>query len=264
MQFLSDVYLRCPDCDGRRYRREVLEVKLLPPGSAARAGGPAARAQARSVADVLDLTVAEACDFFAGYPEVLRAMKPLAAVGLDYLRLGQPVPTLSGGEAQRLKLAGYLAEAKGGGQAGERILFLFDEPTTGLHFDDIAVLLSRLPRAAGRRALGGGDRAQPGRDRRRGLDHRPGPGRRGAGRRAGLRRHSGRGDRRPRQPYRPGPARPTPPGPGNGAGQKHGGLAEFDRPPGAAAATSASSTSCTRASTTCATWTSASRGTPSP
>jgi excinuclease ABC subunit A len=149
MQFLSDVYLRCPECDGRRYRREVLEVKLLPSVAAGAAGQPpgqrTARAQARSVADVLDMTVAEARAFFTGYPEVLRAMQPLAAVGLDYLRLGQPVPTLSGGEAQRLKLAGYLAEAKSGGKAGqpgERILFLFDEPTTGLHFADIAVLLS--------------------------------------------------------------------------------------------------------------------------
>jgi excinuclease ABC subunit A len=144
MQFLSDVYLRCPDCDGRRYRREVLEVKLLPPTSMSgyAAGGAKPSGSPRSVAEVLDMTVAEACAFFAGYPEVLRAMQPLAAVGLDYLKLGQPVPTLSGGEAQRLKLAGYLAEAKGGGQAGERILFLFDEPTTGLHFADIAVLLS--------------------------------------------------------------------------------------------------------------------------
>ncbi len=163
MQFLSDVYLRCPDCDGRRYRREVLEVKLLPAGAAGAARQPAAAAgraspvslpafapSARSVAEVLELTVAEACAFFASYPEVLRALQPLAAVGLDYLKLGQPVPTLSGGEAQRLKLAGYLAEAGAGrgvkpgaaGGTGERILFLFDEPTTGLHFADIAVLLS--------------------------------------------------------------------------------------------------------------------------
>jgi excinuclease ABC subunit A len=137
MQFLSDVYLRCPDCDGRRYRREVLEVKLLPAGGARGAGA------ACSIAEVLDQTVAEARAFFAGYQEVLQALEPLAAVGLDYLKLGQPVPTLSGGEAQRLKLAGYLAEARGQRQArGERILFLFDEPTTGLHFADIAVLLS--------------------------------------------------------------------------------------------------------------------------
>ena len=159
MQFLSDVYLRCPDCDGRRYRREVLEVKLLPAGLPAglplggaggeERGGRAAKGNAatkfpqgipRSVAEVLDLTVAEACAFFAGYPEVLRALQPLSAVGLDYLKLGQPVPTLSGGEAQRLKLAGHLAAAKA--QAGDDTLFLFDEPTTGLHFADISVLLA--------------------------------------------------------------------------------------------------------------------------
>ena len=157
MQFLSDVYLRCPDCDGRRYRREVLEVKILPSrslqqvlrtgslgqaGPAPEAGSPEAGAPA-SVADVLELTVAQACRFFAGYPEVVRALEPLRAVGLEYLKLGQPVPSLSGGEAQRLKLAGHLAEAAGDGRASGagRCLFLFDEPTTGLHFADIAVLL---------------------------------------------------------------------------------------------------------------------------
>ena len=99
MQFLSDVYLRCPDCDGRRYRAEVLEVKLL------RGAAPP-----KSIADVLDLTVSEALAFFAADTEVCARLAPLADVGLDYLRLGQPVPTLSGGEAQRLKLAGHLAE----------------------------------------------------------------------------------------------------------------------------------------------------------
>jgi len=136
MQFLSDVYLRCPDCDGRRYRKEILEVLLLPPGGMASKPGAA-----KSVADVLDMTVSEACEFFAHAPEIVSALTPLAAVGLGYVSLGQPVPTLSGGEAQRLKLAGYLAlSGKGAGKKGET-LFLFDEPTTGLHFDDIAVLL---------------------------------------------------------------------------------------------------------------------------
>jgi excinuclease ABC subunit A len=129
MQFLSDVYIRCPDCDGRRYRSEVLEVKLLPGGE-----GPA-----RSIADVLDMTVAEALAFFNHQAEAADSLRPLLAVGLGYLRLGQPVPTLSGGEAQRLKLAGHLAKARSG-----RTLFLFDEPTTGLHFDDIAILLAAL------------------------------------------------------------------------------------------------------------------------
>src|SRR6202011_4987556 len=99
MQFLSDVYLRCPDCDGRRYRAEVLEVRL------SRGDAPP-----KSIADVLDLTVSEALAFFAADTEVCLVLAPLADVGLDYLRLGQPVPTLSGGEAQRLKLAGHLAE----------------------------------------------------------------------------------------------------------------------------------------------------------
>ncbi|HXL76393.1 MAG TPA: excinuclease ABC subunit UvrA, partial [Burkholderiales bacterium] len=94
MQFLSDVYLRCPDCDGRRYRAEVLEARL----------------RGKSVADVLDMTVSEAVLFFRGETKVLGRLRPLVDVGLEYLRLGQPVPTLSGGEAQRLKLAGHLAE----------------------------------------------------------------------------------------------------------------------------------------------------------
>ena len=139
MQFLSDVYLRCPDCNGRRFRAEVLEVTL-----AGRNGE-----QALSVADVLELTVAEALAFFSDHAQVQAVLSPLVDVGLEYLKLGQPVPTLSGGEAQRLKLAGHLVEAsKGspaaGGLARKGKLFLFDEPTTGLHFDDIAKLLRAL------------------------------------------------------------------------------------------------------------------------
>ena len=136
MQFLSDVYLRCADCDGRRYRSEILEVQV--PGR----GGD------RSVAQVLELTVHEALGFFAEDYDILMRLQPLADVGLDYLRLGQPVPTLSGGEAQRLKLAGFLAEAASKGLDKARSkrgsLFLFDEPTTGLHFDDVARLLRSL------------------------------------------------------------------------------------------------------------------------
>ncbi|MEJ2382256.1 MAG: excinuclease ABC subunit UvrA [Gammaproteobacteria bacterium] len=141
MQFLSDVYIRCPDCNGSRYRPEVLEVKLLPPQAA-----PGVRA--RSIAEVLDLTVDEAVAYFAGAADVERGLEPLQAVGLGYLRLGQPVPTLSGGEAQRLKLAGHLARARGAkaGAPAARTLFLFDEPTTGLHFDDIAKLLQAFQR----------------------------------------------------------------------------------------------------------------------
>jgi len=134
MQFLSDVYLRCPDCDGRRFRSEVLEVKLYPPGSGS-AGRPG-----KSVADVLEMTVSEACEFFCDSPEILSALAPLASVGLGYVSLGQPVPTLSGGEAQRLKLAGFLGDTDS--RKGDKgTLFLFDEPTTGLHFEDIATLL---------------------------------------------------------------------------------------------------------------------------
>ncbi|HEX6017378.1 MAG TPA: excinuclease ABC subunit A, partial [Burkholderiaceae bacterium] len=135
MQFLSDVYLRCPDCDGRRYRAEVLEVRIV------------RGARRLSVADVLDLTVAEACELFRGDREVVARLQPIVDVGLDYVRLGQPVPTLSGGEAQRLKLAGFLAEAAGAPQQPRAVkgtLFLFDEPTTGLHFDDIAQLMRAL------------------------------------------------------------------------------------------------------------------------
>ncbi|MCX7031618.1 MAG: excinuclease ABC subunit UvrA [Spirochaetes bacterium] len=151
MQFLSDVYLRCPDCDGRRYRSEVLEVRILPPSRAPGdaspegpgAGGPAATT--RSIADVLGMTVTEACAFFAGEPEVAEALAPLSEVGLGYLTLGQPVPSLSGGEAQRLKLAGHLA-APAAPKAPGGTLFLFDEPTTGLHFEDIARLLGALRR----------------------------------------------------------------------------------------------------------------------
>ncbi len=131
MQFLSDVYLRCPDCDGRRYRAEVLEVQLWP--------------DARNMADVLEMTVDEAVTFFADQPEIVRVLEPLVAVGLGYVALGQPVPTLSGGEAQRLKLAGHLAKTLTSRDAGP-MLFLFDEPTTGLHFADIEVLLVAMRR----------------------------------------------------------------------------------------------------------------------
>ncbi len=140
MQFLSDVYIRCPDCDGRRYRPEVLEVKLLP--QQVQDTRYKIQEKAKSIADVLEMTVSEAVKFFFDNRDVLRGLEPLKAVGLDYLKLGQPVPTLSGGEAQRLKLAGHLAKA--GKSNGGAKLFLFDEPTTGLHFDDIATLLRAL------------------------------------------------------------------------------------------------------------------------
>ncbi|MCA3228734.1 MAG: ATP-binding cassette domain-containing protein, partial [Burkholderiales bacterium] len=144
MQFLSDVYLRCPDCDGKRFRPEVLEVSIT------------RRGRTLSVADALELTVSAALAFFADDREVIRALQPIADVGLEYVKLGQPVPTLSGGEAQRLKIAGFLAAAARSGitdavagklaRDGRRggALLLFDEPTTGLHFDDVARLMRAL------------------------------------------------------------------------------------------------------------------------
>ena len=138
MQFLSDVYLRCPDCDGSRYRPELLEVVIE------------RQQRTLNVADVLALTVSEAVALFATDRDVLRALQPIVDVGLEYVKLGQPVPTLSGGEAQRLKLAGFLAEAARAGSVSRQstarrgALFMLDEPTTGLHFDDIAKLMRAL------------------------------------------------------------------------------------------------------------------------
>jgi excinuclease ABC subunit A len=120
MQFLADVYMKCPECNGRRYRREILKVLY----------------RGRNIADVLEMTVREAFTFFRGSPKVQSRLKQLIDVGLDYLRLGQPANTLSGGEAQRLKLAGYMSAAK-----RSRTLFILDEPTTGLHFADVVQLL---------------------------------------------------------------------------------------------------------------------------
>lgn len=138
MQFLSDVYLRCPDCDGKRYRPEILEVTVERLG------------KSLNVADVLNLTVSEAAGLFAADRDVIRALQPIVDVGLEYVKLGQPVPTLSGGEAQRLKLAGFLADAAKSATASRQAtakrgsLFMFDEPTTGLHFDDIAKLMGAM------------------------------------------------------------------------------------------------------------------------
>ena len=121
MQFLSDVYVPCPECNGTRFRSEVLEVEY----------------KGKNLTQLLAFTVAEALEFFSGEREVEKRLFPLAEIGLDYMRLGQSLTTLSGGEAQRLKLASHIAqEGKG------PTLFLFDEPTTGLHFHDIQKLLS--------------------------------------------------------------------------------------------------------------------------
>jgi excinuclease ABC subunit A len=152
MQFLSDVYLRCPDCDGKRYRPEILEVTIERPVAGVW------QPRSMNVADVLELTVSEAAQLFAGDRDVIRALQPIVDVGLEYVKLGQPVPTLSGGESQRLKLAGFLAQAAKSGSATRQglatkgVLFMFDEPTTGLHFDDIAKLMRAL-----RKLLEGGN-----------------------------------------------------------------------------------------------------------
>jgi excinuclease ABC subunit A len=119
MQFLADVLVTCPDCQGKRYRPEILEVTF----------------RGRNIAEVLDMTVAEAYNFFHGFDKVQAGLQQLIDVGLDYLRLGQPASTLSGGESQRLKLAAYLSSAK-----KPRTLFILDEPTTGLHEADVAKL----------------------------------------------------------------------------------------------------------------------------
>lgn len=131
MQFLADVYIRCPACKGHRFRDELLEVKDL-----------GADGVNRSLAEVLALTAADACGHFADDAKARAALQPLLDVGLDYVSLGQPVPSLSAGEAQRLKLAAHLGAA--GKKSQNAALFLLDEPTTGLHFEDIAKLLSSL------------------------------------------------------------------------------------------------------------------------
>jgi excinuclease ABC subunit A len=149
MQFLSDVYLRCPDCDGKRYRPEILEITIERP-LRIKSAGPVPSVRHLNVADVLNLTVSEAAMLFEHDREVIRGLQPIIDVGLDYVKLGQPVPTLSGGEAQRLKLAGFLADAAKSASASRQAvarrgtLFMFDEPTTGLHFDDIAKLMRAL------------------------------------------------------------------------------------------------------------------------
>lgn len=124
MQFLADVRLVCETCNGRRFKQEILDVRY----------------KEKNIFEILELSVEEALDFFAEEKEIVRKMQPLFDVGLGYIKLGQSSSTLSGGEAQRVKLAGFLQKER----STEHIFFIFDEPTTGLHFEDVRILLKAL------------------------------------------------------------------------------------------------------------------------
>ncbi|MDB5263876.1 MAG: excinuclease subunit, partial [Adhaeribacter sp.] len=126
MQFMADIYLTCESCNGQKFKQDILDVKY----------------QEKNIAEVLDMTIADSIDFFKGHPKVAEKLKPLDDVGLGYIRLGQSSNTLSGGEAQRVKLASFLT--KGATAHSENILFIFDEPSTGLHFHDISKLLTAI------------------------------------------------------------------------------------------------------------------------
>ncbi len=196
MQFLADIELPCEECNGTRYKAGILEIKY----------------KNKNIYDVLNMTVKEALVYFAGHPRIVDKLYVLDEVGLSYVRLGQSATTLSGGEAQRVKLASHLATARSitsrntneaAAKARSRTLYILDEPTTGLHFDDVAKLL-----AAFRKLIEGGGslarhRAQSRRHQIRRLGHRHGP--RGRRRRRPHRRgrHPRRDRRQPRQPYRP-------------------------------------------------------------
>jgi excinuclease ABC subunit A len=123
MNFLPDVYIECEECKGKRYNKETLEVKY----------------KGKTISDVLDMTVEEALDFFKNIPAIKRKLQTLSDVGLDYITLGQSSTTLSGGEAQRIKLTRELSKKSTG-----NTLYLLDEPTTGLHFHDVKKLISVL------------------------------------------------------------------------------------------------------------------------
>jgi excinuclease ABC subunit A len=129
MNFLPDVHVHCERCNGKRFNRETLEIKY----------------KGKSIADILDMTVSEAVEFFASLPSIYRKIKTLQDVGLGYIALGQSAVTLSGGEAQRIKLATELAKKDTG-----KTFYILDEPTTGLHFQDIAMLLHVLQKLVDR------------------------------------------------------------------------------------------------------------------
>ena len=129
MNFLPDIQVPCEECHGKRYNRETLEVRF----------------KGKSIADVLDMTINQACEFFENVPDILRKIKTIQEVGLGYIKLGQPSTTLSGGESQRVKLATELSKKDTG-----KTLYILDEPTTGLHFEDIRILMDVLQKLVDR------------------------------------------------------------------------------------------------------------------
>ena len=211
MHFLPDVYVPCEQCHGKRYNRETLEVRF----------------KGKTIADVLEMPIEEALEFFEHIPKIRRRLETLNDVGLGYMRLGQPATTLSGGEAQRVKLAAELSKVATG-----RTLYILDEPTTGLHFADIQRLLEVLQRLVdagnsvvviehnldviktadrhhrhGARGRGGGrprdrDRHARGGRRRRGVPHRAVPGRAAAPGAPARAQGAGRGARAGRRAAR--------------------------------------------------------------
>ena len=130
MQFMADVTVVCHDCQGRRFNLNVLSVEV----------------DGKNISDILNLTIAEAIEFFSAYKKIVNKLRPLQEIGLGYLKLGQSTSTLSGGEAQRLKLASYLPSSEQVKESKDHYLFLFDEPTTGLHMADIALLVQAFRR----------------------------------------------------------------------------------------------------------------------
>ena len=127
MNFLPDVYINCDNCNGKRFNRETLEIRY----------------KGKSISDILNMTINEGCDFFVNFPKISRKLNTIKDVGLGYITLGQQSTTLSGGEAQRIKLATELSKKDTG-----NTLYILDEPTTGLHFDDIKVLLEMINKLA--------------------------------------------------------------------------------------------------------------------
>ena len=184
MHFLPDIYVACDVCHGKRYNRETLEVRY----------------KGRNIHEVLEMTVSEAAGFFSAVPPIARKLQTLIDVGLGYVRLGQSATTLSGGEAQRVKLSLELSKRDTG-----RTLYILDEPTTGLHFHDIKLLLRSAAPPARRRQHRGGHRAQHGRGEDRRLGDRPRPGRRRRRRAHRRRRHAREDFKGEGQPYRPLP-----------------------------------------------------------